>query len=150
MSGSANWRRQRWAVELGWRTGTNLLQICRRWSAHQLTQERRNPANLPVSGWWARKALEMPIGNSKVQGTTCCPGDHLRKICRRSAACAARKEILPIGMVSVVVSCQWRSWFHPRCKFAHRRWPAGKSANWRISCISDSEIYGIRFRNLRG
>ena len=81
-------------------------------------QGRSKPANLPVSGWWARKALEMPIGNSKVQGTTCCPGDHLRKICRRSAACAARREILPIGMVSAVVSCQWRSWLHPRCKFA--------------------------------
>ena len=77
---------------------------------------------MPVSGWWARKALEMPIGNSKVQGTTCCPGDHLRKICRRSAACAARREILPIGTVSVVVSSQPRSDGVPeRCKFASLR-----------------------------
>jgi len=34
MTGSVNWRRQRCAVELGWRTGTDLLQICARWSAH--------------------------------------------------------------------------------------------------------------------
>lgn len=39
MSGSANWRRQRWAVEIGWRAWTNLLQICRRWSAHRWTHE---------------------------------------------------------------------------------------------------------------
>ena len=25
-------------------------------------QGRSKPANLPVSGWWARKALEMPMG----------------------------------------------------------------------------------------
>ena len=34
------------------------------------------------------------------------PGDHLRQIGRRSVACAARREILPIGTVSVVVSSQ--------------------------------------------
>ncbi len=39
MTGSANWRRQRWAVEIGWRAWTNLLQICGRWSAHRWTQE---------------------------------------------------------------------------------------------------------------
>ena len=40
-------------VEIGWCTGTDLLQICARWAAQWRSQEsavRRNPANLPVSG----------------------------------------------------------------------------------------------------
>ena len=46
----------------------------------------------------------------------------IRKICRRSVACAARREILPIGMVSAAVSRQPGGDGVPeRCKFAHRR-----------------------------
>lgn len=34
------------------------------------------------------------------------------------------------GMVSAVVGCQWRSWLHPTCKFAHRRSLPARAPGW--------------------
>ena len=64
MKGSANWRRQPagW-----WRSGGVLGRtFCKFAEGGRYTGPDdpggRNSANLPVSGWWAGKAQELPIG----------------------------------------------------------------------------------------
>ena len=117
----------------------------------------RNPANLPVSGWWPRKSLRMPIGNSNVQGTTCWPGDHLRQICI-SASAAGNPPMggilasvipgghgfggrrLPMALLAPpdmqICTSEIAAGAGPRVGAQNCaslcRWPTDKSANWRI------------------
>ena len=167
MSGSANWRRQRWAVEIGWRAWTNLLQICRRWSAHRWTHEgggirqicrfrmvgTKGPWRCQLAWfrrWWSAGS---PVATARprdanlhfcaccrksADGRISCVSDSGRAWFRRSSAANGALGSTRHANLHIGDCCRRAAaWVGARNCASLCRWPAGKYANWRNGGILD-------------
>ena len=138
MSGSANWRRQRWAVEIGWRAWTNLLQICRRWSAHRWTHEgggNRQICRFPDGGH--ERAWRCPLATSRCKARLADPVITFGKFAE------GQSRAPPEGKSCQLARFRWWSAANgargsTRDANLHIGDCFRKSAHGRNSCVSDS------------
>ena len=126
-------------MEIGWRAWTNLLQICRRWSAHRWTHERggiRQICRFPDGG--DERAWRCPVATSRCKARLADPVITFGKFAEGQSLAPPEGKSCQLARFQRWSAASPVATACPRGANLHLCVCCRKSAHGRISCVSDS------------